>query len=44
MTFKEDRVCCLAYIFEMDLHVFNDRELKEQPHDALFGRSPREVM
>ncbi|MDV6343276.1 hypothetical protein [Nitrosomonas sp. Is37] len=44
MTFKEDRVCCLAYIFEMSLHVFNDRELKEQPHDALFGRSPREVM
>ncbi|SFI31029.1 deoxynucleotide monophosphate kinase [Nitrosomonas sp. Nm34] len=43
-TFKEDMVCCLAYIFEVDMDIFNDRALKEKPHDDLLGRSPREVM
>jgi hypothetical protein len=37
-------VHCLAHIFEVDGQIFHDRELKEKPDAALFGRSPREVM
>ncbi|SFJ02765.1 hypothetical protein [Nitrosomonas sp. Nm34] len=42
LTFKMDMVCCLAYIFEVVMGTFNDRALKEKPHDDLLGRSPRE--
>ncbi|SDW38102.1 hypothetical protein [Nitrosomonas communis] len=34
----------LAYIFEVDIDIFNDRDLKEKPHDDLLGKSPRDVM
>lgn len=44
LTFKNAMVHCLAHIFEVDGQIFYDRELKEQPHAALFDRSPREVM
>ncbi|TYP74177.1 MULTISPECIES: deoxynucleotide monophosphate kinase family protein [Nitrosomonas] len=44
LTFKNSMVHCLAHIFEVDGQIFHDRELKEKPDAALFGRSPREVM
>ncbi|WP_430230739.1 hypothetical protein [Nitrosomonas communis] len=42
--FKNVMVQCLAHIFEVDGLLFHDRELKENPHDALFSRSLRVVM
>lgn len=43
-SFKANIIYPLANIFDISPSIFCDRELKEEPSDSLFGKSPREVM